>query len=128
MGGDIATVNKIDRIEQSTNKNNGRVLSPHSINGVRIACRKCEPPISALAFSSAPEGTSVNVVATGHGLQTGVIRLWSTWDLSPVRDIPTSQISNIVAIAFSLDNLTLYVATEDDEIIIFEQPKGNNST
>merc|ERR1711933_529291 len=66
--GDIATVNKIDRIEQSTNKNNGSVLSLHSINGVRIACRKCEPPISALAFSSAPEGTSVNVVATGHGL------------------------------------------------------------
>ena len=126
--GDIAAVSKTNGIEQSTNKNKGSVLSLYSINGEKIAYRKCEPPISALAFSSAPEGTSVNVVATGHGLQTGVIRLWSTWDLSPVRDIPTSQISNIIAIAFSLDNLTLYVATEDDEILIFEQPKGNNST
>lgn len=127
--GDIATVNAPpDKNEISTFQCVKSVLSLYSINGKKVAERTCEPQITALVFSTAPEGTSVNVVATGHGLQTGVIRLWSTWDLSPVRDISTSQNSTIVSIAFSLDNLTLYVATEDNEIIIFESAKENNST
>ena len=123
--GDIAIVNRPNDEDEKCAKS---VLSLYSINGHKIGGRTCEPPITALAFSAAKEGRSVNVVATGHGLRTGVIRLWSTWDLSPVRDIPTSQISTIIAISFSLDNLTLYVATEDDEIIILEPFKGNNSS
>ena len=127
--GDIATVNAPpEKNEISTYQCVKSVLSLYGINGKKVAERTCEPQITALVFSTAPEGTSVNVVATGHGQQTGVIRLWSTWDLSPVRDISTSQNSSIVSIAFSFDNLTLYIATEDNEIIIFEPEKENNST
>ena len=67
-----------------------------------IGERRCEPPITAAGFSSCPEGVSVNVVATGH--RNGMVRLWSSWDLSPVRDIPTLQTSAVTAVAFSFDN------------------------
>ena len=126
--GDIACINTSEEGDKSNDESTKSVLSLYSINGKEVASRSCEPKITALTFSSAPEGLSVNVIATGHGLRTGVIRLWSTWDLSPVRDIPTSQMSTIIAITFSLDNSTLYVATEDDEIIILEQPRESNQT
>ena len=67
-----------------------------------IGERRCEPPITAVGYSSCPEGVSVNVVATGH--RNGMVRLWSSWDLSPVRDIPTLQTSAVTAVAFSFDN------------------------
>ena len=86
-----------------------------------MSSRSCEPPIDSLTFSSSPEGTAVNVVATGHRT-TGVIRLWSSWDLTPVRDIDTklSKLS-IVAVAFSFDNQNLFAATSDGDIVIFEK-------
>ena len=126
--GDIASVNSTKEENKSDDESVKSVLSLHTINGKKVASRVCEPKITALTFSSAPEGLSVNVIATGHSLRTGVIRLWSSWDLSPVRDIPTSQMSTIIAITYSLDNSILYVATEDDEIIIFEQPRETNQT
>ena len=49
------------------------------------------------------------------------MRLWSSWDLSPVRDVPTLQTSAITAVAFSFDNQNLYAATEDGEVVIFEK-------
>ena len=126
--GDIACVNSTEEGIKSEDESVKSVLSLHTINGKKIASRICEPKITALTFSTAPEGLSVNVIATGHGLRTGVIRLWSSWDLSPVRDIPTSQMSTIISITYSLDNSILYVATEDDEVIIFEQPRETNQT
>ena len=41
--------------------------------------------VNCLAFSNAPEGLSVNVIA--GGLESGLVRLWSSWDLRPLRDI-----------------------------------------
>ena len=41
--------------------------------------------VNCVAFSDAPEGLSVNVVA--GGLDSGAVRLWSAWDLRPLRDI-----------------------------------------
>ena len=105
-----------------------------------IGERRCEPQITAVGYSSCPEGVSVNVVATGH--RNGMVRLWSSWDLSPVRDIPTLQTSAVTAVAFSFDNQVcksnhsvtrshqlrsprlpqnLYAATEDGEVVIFEK-------
>ena len=124
--GDIACVNATQEENKSNDESVKSILSLYTINGKKVASRSCEPKITALTFSNAPEGLSVNVIATGHGLKTGVIRLWSSWDLSPVRDIPTSQMSTIIAVTFSLDNSILYVATEDDEVIIFEQPRETN--
>lgn len=104
--GDIATVC------------NDTVLRLHTINATLIGSVNMKERITAMCFSTAPEGVSVNVLATG--LETGVIkwvivfhlsvsvgqmcsctsfqiifycRLWSTWDLSPVTDIINTSIS-----------------------------------
>ena len=76
--------------------------SCRTINGLTIGERRCEPPITAVGYSSCPEGVSVNVVVTGH--KNGMVRLWSSWDLSPVRDIPSLQTSAVTAVAYSFDN------------------------
>merc|ERR1711879_593351 len=73
-----------------------------TINGLIIGERRCEPLITAVGYSSCPEGVSVNVVVTGH--KNGMVRLWSSWDLSPVRDIPSLQTSAVTAVAYSFDN------------------------
>ncbi len=93
-----------------------------SINGNPIAKKaSVEPSITALAFSSAPEGISVNVIATGHA-KSGVIRLWSSWDLTPVRDIDC-EIHDfpIVSLAFSLDSRHIYASFSDGHLVIFEK-------
>ena len=131
--GDILLVNSRQGMKGTCDRGiniskSSSMLSLFTINGQKVMDRVCEPYISAAAFSSAPEGASVNVIATGHGLGTGVVRLWSTWDLTPVRDIPTYQHATIVSITFTLDNLRLYIATEDGEVIVLENPKSHLST
>ena len=90
-------------------------LSCRTINGLTIGERRCEPPITAVGYSSCPEGVSVNVVVTGH--KNGMVRLWSSWDLSPVRDIPSLQTSAVTAVAYSFDNQVSYKAWKSHLII-----------
>jgi lysosomal-trafficking regulator len=114
--GDFAVVSQPVDVDE-----NFSTLSLFTINGNLVSSRRCEPPIDAVTFSTSPEGVAVNVVATGHRT-TGVIRLWNSWDLTPVRDIDTKvpQFS-IVALAFSFDNQNLFAATSAGDVIIFEK-------
>ena len=57
----------------------------HTINGERVSDYQCRELILCLAFSTLPEGRAVNVLV--GGLSNGTIRIWSSWDLIPVRDI-----------------------------------------
>ena len=83
--------------------------------------KKVQPSITSLAFSHEPEGTAINVIATGHR-QTGVIRLWSAWDLSPQREFPCSHtLTPITSLAFSLDSKYLYASFSDGFLAIFER-------
>lgn len=50
-------------------------LELRNINGAFIAATSTSPLITSVCFSSAPEGTSINVVAAG--LANGVVRLVS---------------------------------------------------
>ena len=70
----------------------------------------------------------MNAVAAGH--VTGLVRLYSGWDLSPLRDIagcPTSPVSDIV---YSEDSQNLVVATVDGTVTILEKSgsRGLNKT
>ncbi|KAH9412721.1 hypothetical protein DERP_006688, partial [Dermatophagoides pteronyssinus] len=63
-------------------------LHVFTLNGQPIAdirTNHCEPYITAICYSSCPEGISINVIATG--LSDGSIRLWSSWDLTLIRII-----------------------------------------
>ncbi|KAF5898785.1 lysosomal-trafficking regulator isoform X1, partial [Clarias magur] len=75
--GDIATV--CDSV------GGGSDLRMWTVNGDLIGHVHCRENICSVAFSNQPEGVSVNVIA--GGLHNGVVRLWSTWDLKPVREI-----------------------------------------
>lgn len=62
--GDIVSVSHDDQ---------GSVLMLHSINAQLVAKTTCKQRILALAVSTKPEGTAINIVA--GGLNTGAIRL-----------------------------------------------------
>ncbi|KAL1425186.1 hypothetical protein MTO96_019342 [Rhipicephalus appendiculatus] len=58
--------------------------------------------IGAVCYSAAPEGTSINVLAAG--CEDGCIRLWSSWDLSPVQEIRSEKcILPIISLTYSQD-------------------------
>lgn len=98
-------------------------LSLFTINGSLVGRQAhVEPPITALAFSHQEEGRSINVIATGHQ-RTGVIRLWSTWDLSPLRDVITERPSaaSLDSLVFSADSRYIYASFNDGFLVILER-------
>ena len=101
-----------------------------SINGGRhvASLRAIEPTITALAFSNESDGVAVNVIATGHAT-TGVIRLFSSWDLTPLRDICTGHPkSSVFSIEFSRDGKNLYVSFQDGFLVIFKATTSSPSS
>ncbi|KAM4694759.1 lysosomal-trafficking regulator [Discoglossus pictus] len=106
--GDIATV--CDSV------GGGSDLRLWTVNGDLIGHVHCREIICSVAFSNQPEGVSVNVIA--GGLENGVVRLWSTWDLKPVREITFPKSNKpIVSLTFSCDGHHLYTANSDGTVI-----------
>ncbi|KYO18832.1 lysosomal-trafficking regulator isoform D [Alligator mississippiensis] len=106
--GDIATV--CDSV------GGGSDLRLWTVNGDLVGHVHCRESICSVAFSNQPEGVSVNVIA--GGLENGVVRLWSTWDLKPVREITFSKSNKpIVSLTFSCDGHHLYTANSDGNVI-----------
>ncbi|XP_068795056.1 lysosomal-trafficking regulator isoform X2 [Struthio camelus] len=106
--GDIATV--CDSV------GGGSDLRLWTVNGDLVGHVHCRESICSVAFSNQPEGISVNVIA--GGLENGVVRLWSTWDLKPVREITFSKSAKpIVSLTFSCDGHHLFTANSDGNVI-----------
>ncbi|MEE6475211.1 hypothetical protein FKM82_010657 [Ascaphus truei] len=106
--GDIATV--CDSV------GGGSDLRLWTVNGDLIGHVHCREIICSVAFSNQPEGVSVNVIA--GGLENGIVRLWSTWDLKPVREITFPKSNKpIVSLTFSCDGHHLYTANSDGTVI-----------
>ncbi|XP_075718563.1 lysosomal-trafficking regulator isoform X2 [Rhinoderma darwinii] len=106
--GDIATV--CDSV------GGGSDLRLWTVNGDLIGHVHCREIISCVAFSNQPEGISVNVVA--GGLENGIVRLWSTWDLKPVREITFPKSNKpIISLTFSCDGHHLYTANSEGTVI-----------
>ncbi|XP_072533561.1 lysosomal-trafficking regulator isoform X2 [Salminus brasiliensis] len=106
--GDIATV--CDSV------GGGSDLRLWTVNGDLIGHVHCREIICSVAFSNQPEGVSVNVIA--GGLENGVVRLWSTWDLKPVREITFPKSNKpIISLTFSCDGHHLYTANSEGTVI-----------
>ncbi|XP_053476690.1 lysosomal-trafficking regulator isoform X6 [Ictalurus furcatus] len=106
--GDIATV--CDSV------GGGSDLRLWTVNGDLIGHVHCRENICSVAFSNQPEGVSVNVIA--GGLHNGVVRLWSTWDLKPVREITFPKSNKpIVSLTFSCDGHHLYTTNCEGTVI-----------
>lgn len=107
----------------------GSSLALHTVNAAFVGVVNISEQITAVCFSTAPEGLSVNVIATG--LFNGSIRLWSSWDLTLVREIISPALSYpIISLTYSLDSQHLYASSSDGVVAIWEGGgiKGVNKT
>ncbi|XP_074102061.1 lysosomal-trafficking regulator mauve isoform X2 [Cotesia typhae] len=135
--GDIAVVCQLTAPKRqltlpisSTDQNNFEhqsQLKVFTINAKSVGTVLSRRRITALCYSNAPEGVSVNVIATG--LDNGVIRLWSSWDLRLIREIVNggTDCGAIIAIAWAHDQHHLYAATENSTVLIWEGLRRLNS-
>ncbi|XP_064622032.1 lysosomal-trafficking regulator-like isoform X2 [Lineus longissimus] len=115
--GDIASV---------SHKGIGSCLMIHTVNGHHIATKQTDELINCLTYSTSPEGRSVNVVATG--LSNGIVRLWSSWDLMPVKDIAVDSIPKpVCSLTYSHDGQKLFVGLVDGKVVQFETPSPNKT-
>lgn len=69
--GDVAVTYNIPRSEDNANSNQSE-LTVHTINARTVGSILSRRRVTALCYSNAPEGVSVNVIATG--LDNGIIR------------------------------------------------------
>nr|XP_012593737.1 lysosomal-trafficking regulator isoform X3 [Microcebus murinus] len=112
--GDIATV--CDSGDLAVLAGGGSDLRLWTVNGDLVGHVHCREIICSVAFSNQPEGISINVIA--GGLENGIVRLWSTWDLKPVREITFPKSNKpIVSLTFSCDGHHLYTANSDGTVI-----------
>ncbi|XP_061172369.1 lysosomal-trafficking regulator-like isoform X2 [Saccostrea echinata] len=112
--GDIASVSQ---------KGPGSQLMLHSINATPIAkSTTLESCINCLCFSTAPEGQSVNILA--GGMDNGIIRLWSSMDLTVLRDLQTENLLHkpVISLTFTNDSSRLYMTSSDGTITVWESP------
>lgn len=126
--GDIAVTYEIPKISGNTSSSQSE-LKVFTINARAVGSVLSRRKITALCYSNAPEGVSVNVIATG--LDNGVIRLWSSWDLRLVREIinDIKGCGAVIALAWAVDQHHLYAVTDDFTILIWEGSKRlSNST
>ena len=84
--------------------------------------------ITAITFSNQEEGTSINCVAVG--LNTGMVKLFSSLDLSLLRDLALTPPSPVTALTYSEDSQNLSIATQDGMLTILEKSgeDGMNKT
>jgi hypothetical protein len=78
--------------------------------------------VTAISYSYAKEGTAVNCVAVG--LETGMIKLFSSWNLALVKEINTNCL--ILDLLFS-SNQYLVVLTNDHVIQVWKSDNNFNN-
>ncbi|XP_023246507.1 lysosomal-trafficking regulator [Copidosoma floridanum] len=122
--GDIAIVYQIsNQINDGDHRiDNQSELRVFTVNARVVGSVVSKRRITALCYSNAVEGISVNVIATG--LDNGIIRLWSSWDLRLVREISSGKgCGRIIGMTWSCDQHHFYASTSDCTVIIWDGDK-----
>lgn len=65
----------------------------HTINAKYITHISISEQVKCVSYSFIKEGTGINVIATGF--DGGIVRLWSSWDLTLIKEINVGN-TNIV--------------------------------
>lgn len=93
------------------------IVYVHTINGSLVGFVNCHSQVTAVCYSNAPEGVSINVIVVG--LADGLIRLYSSWDFSRVKEFHVSGISlPITSLLYTRDSQLLYVVYEDGQLVV----------
>ena len=107
-----------------------KTLTLLTINLEMICQTKVEDSkISAVTMSNEEEGVSINCVAVG--LQSGLVKMYSSLDLKYLRDlIGAPANSPVLSLVHSQDSQNLAVSSADGTVTIFEKfgHKGLNKT
>ncbi|XP_053374768.1 lysosomal-trafficking regulator-like isoform X2 [Mercenaria mercenaria] len=116
----LAVSDTLGDIASASQYGMGSNLYLHTVNAEYVAMATCEDTINCLTYSTAAEGVSINVIA--GGLSSGVVRLWSSWDLSPVRDLVHRSVppSPVISLTFTKDSQKLYVSSSDGRIRLWD--------
>jgi WD40 repeat protein len=114
ISGDIVTV------AESPNKK-VYTLTLYSINGVEYAKATTTEKILCIKFTAGIEGLASNVIV--GGLQNGMIKLWSAWDLSLVRQLEGGHKAPVSAISFSADFTQLISGDESGLVVCWSCKK-----
>lgn len=102
-------------------------LYVHTINGSLVGFVNCHTQVTAVCYSNAPEGISVNVIVVG--MADGLVRLYSSWDLSRVKEFRVSGFgSPISSLMYSRDSQLLYVAYDDGQLVVLRNKKRGSIT
>lgn len=137
--GDIVTIfnpknESIEEVQESDVSMDGFVninvrveksqLRLHTVNGKYVNHTYSDANMTAVGYTTIKEGSGVNAIAVG--LQTGVIKLFSSWNLSPIRDIDAGNAS-IQCLIYNSTNRYLVVLTNFNLIRVFESETEENS-
>ena len=94
-------------------------LTLYTVNLTKVCQTTIRGIITAITFSHLSEGISVNSIVIGT--QGGGVRFFSSWDLTHIRDVAGCPPSPITELAFSLDCLSLIVASKNYFVTILEK-------
>ena len=95
---EVTETNLDDFVKISMNHNGKSLIRLHTINGKYINHVAIEERIVTACYSYIKEGTGVNIIAAG--LENGIVRLWSSWNLNYIRDIKISTLDIIELVFF----------------------------
>ncbi|GAB0097780.1 hypothetical protein DMENIID0001_134480 [Sergentomyia squamirostris] len=115
---EVTESNIDDFVKISMNLTGKTLLRVHTINGSYVSHVTLNENILSLSYSNVKEGTGINVIATG--LERGIVKLWSSWDLNLIREIDT-QMNDVIDLAYSTYQ-HLIVLTKDNIIQVWESP------
>lgn len=115
-----ATENIDDFVNVSVDMNGKSLLRLHTINAKYISHITIPEKILSACYSYIKEGTGVNVIATG--LENGIVRLWSSIDLSLIREFMVSTYDVLRYVPFYIGNFqTTGIKIEREKTITFNQ-------
>ncbi|CAG9119585.1 unnamed protein product [Plutella xylostella] len=119
---DKSDVDDSDSYEKD-NCNFSSLIRVHTCNATFVGSVKVVEKVTAVCYSNAPEGVSVNSIAAG--LSTGGVRLYSSWDLRPVSYIPpvTAGLA-LISICYSCDGDVLFGITEGGGGVAWDAGRG----
>lgn len=76
-----------DFVKISMNLNGNCMLRLNTINGKYVNHVLMQERILSICCTSVKEGTGVNAIVTG--MEMGIVKFWSSWDLSLIRELVT---------------------------------------
>jgi hypothetical protein len=99
------------------------VLRIWTVNGTFVKSTEVYSEVQCLAYTTAPEGVFVNSIV--GGLRNGNIRMWSSWDLSVIRDLkcPLDTSVAVLSLTISSSSKELYAVFKDDTIAVWVKPE-----